>query len=78
MRKSWSTPIRMGEARARRLSELDVDYKVFPAPGTSEDIAAAFGLRVGSAADCGGRLHSNLLTFGKRQAGYGFDVFDQG
>ncbi|MFY9202080.1 MAG: putative cytokinetic ring protein SteA [Limnochordia bacterium] len=48
---------------ARRLSELDVDYKVFPAPGTSEDIALLLAYESGAQLFVAVGLHSNLIDF---------------
>ena len=61
---------------ARRLSELGIDYKIFPAPGTSEDIALLLAYELGAQLIVAVGLHSNLIDFWKRPAWYGLD-FDQ-
>lgn len=48
---------------ARRLSELGVGYKVFPAPGTSEDIALLLAYELGARLIVAVGLHSNLIDF---------------
>lgn len=48
---------------ARRLSNLDVEYKVFPAPGTSEDIALLLAYELGAKLIVAVGLHSNLIDF---------------
>ncbi|HHX01905.1 MAG TPA: hypothetical protein GX739_04445 [Firmicutes bacterium] len=48
---------------ARRLSELKIDYKVFPAPGTSEDIALLLAYELGAQLIVAVGLHSNLIDF---------------
>ncbi|NLM69048.1 MAG: hypothetical protein GX177_03490 [Firmicutes bacterium] len=48
---------------ARRLSELGIDYKIFPAPGTSEDIALLLAYELGAQLIVAVGLHSNLIDF---------------
>lgn len=48
---------------ARRLSELKLKYKVFPAPGTSEDIALLLAYELGAKLIVAVGLHSNLIDF---------------
>jgi len=48
---------------ARRLSGLNIDYKVFPAPGTSEDIALLLAYELGAQLIVAVGLHSNLIDF---------------
>ena len=55
--QDWKSP------GARRLSALNVDYKVFPAPGTSEDIALLLAYELGAKLIVAVGLHSNLIDF---------------
>lgn len=48
---------------AKRLSELGIRYKVFPAPGTSEDIALLLAYELGAELIVAVGLHSNLIDF---------------
>lgn len=48
---------------AKRLSELGVRYKIFPAPGTSEDIALLLAYELGAQLIVAVGLHSNLIDF---------------
>ncbi len=48
---------------ARRLSELGIKYKIFPAPGTSEDIALLLAYELGAQLIVAVGLHSNLIDF---------------